>query len=113
MRNAKVDVMQLFRLWNAGLETQQICDALGIGRYKLFTLAEKYGLPKRPRIQEGVAPQRVHDPSPDEIQERCLAVQATWTESERERRLVGYRQGRVELSRFCFRPSDYSYHPLS
>ena len=113
MRNAKVDVMQLFRLWNAGLETQAICDAMGVGRYKLLRLANKYGLPPRPHNERGVNLPSVDDPTPKEIRERCLAVQANWTDAEREKRLVGYSRGRVELTRFSFRQTDCSYHPLS
>lgn len=113
MRNAKVDVMELFRLWNAGAETQAICDSLGIGRYKLFSLAERYGLPRRPRNQEGVAPQRVDDPSPEQIIERCLAVQATWTDAEREKRLVGHSRARVEIRGFRYIPTDCSYQPMN
>lgn len=113
MKNAKVDVMELFRLWNAGVETQDICDRLSIGRYKLFTLAEKYGLPRRPRNQDGVAPRRVDDPTPEQIHERCLAVQATWSESERENRLVGFRRGRVEVGRFRYSYLDCSYRQMS
>lgn len=113
MRNARVDVMQLFRLWNAGLETQEICDALGVGRYKLLRLANKYGLPRRPANEKGVNMPRVDDPTPQEIHERCMAVQANWTDAEREKRLVGFSRGRVELSRFAYRPTDCSYHPLN
>lgn len=113
MRNAKVDVMQLFRLWQSGVETQVICDTLGISRYRLFKYAEKYGLPRRPRNEPGVNMPRVDDPSPEQIQERCMAVQATWTDAEREKRLVGFRRARVELSRFCYRPTDCTYRPLN
>lgn len=113
MRNAKVDVMALFRLWNSGLETQQICDAMGIGRYKLLRLAAKYGLQPRPQNEKGVNMPRVDDPSPEQILERCLAVQATWTDAEREKRAVGFRRGRVELNKFCYHPIDCSYHPMN
>lgn len=113
MRNAQVDVMKLFRLWNTGADTQAICDALGVGRYKLLRLAAKYGLPARPHNEKGVNLPRIDDPTPEQILERCLAVQATWTESEREKRAVGCRRGRVELNKFCYRPMDCSYHPMN
>lgn len=113
MRNARIDVVELFRLWHAGAETQAICDAIGVSRYRLFKLADRYGLPPRPRNEPGVNMPRVDDPTPQEIHERCLAVQATWTDVERERRLVGFKRARVELSRFAYRPTDCSYHPLS
>ncbi len=29
------------------------------------------------------------DPTPEEIRERCLAIQAEWTEDERRKRIVG------------------------
>ena len=29
------------------------------------------------------------DPTPEEIKERCLAIQAEWTEDERRKRAVG------------------------
>ena len=29
------------------------------------------------------------DPTPEEIRERCLAIQAEWTEDERRKRAVG------------------------
>jgi len=108
MRGGKIDVMQLFRLWNAGLETQEICDQMCIGRYKLLRLAAKYGLPRRPHNEPGVSMPRVDDPTLEQIRERCLAVQATWSDAEREKRAVGCGRRRVEINRFCFR----SYKPL-
>lgn len=111
MRNQPVDACTLFRLWHSPATTQEICDKLAISRTRLSFVASKYGLPKRP--QERVAPVRADDPTPSQIRERCLAVQATWSESERESRFVGRRRGRVEVMRFAYNHFDCVYKPLS
>ena len=110
MRNAPVDVKKLFRLWNTKKSSQEVADALGIGRSRLFFLARRYGLQKRP--QDVSTCQRINDPSPEEIAERAAFVRSFWSEEELERRACGAKRVRAEIRGFALNPTDYSFSPM-
>lgn|GEM_PF-5350818 len=71
-----------------------ICEMANCGRRKVYYYARKFGLGPKP---EGTyLPRRgrkMPDPTPDQIRQRCLEVQARWSPAERERRA-----GRSKLS---------------
>lgn len=64
-----------------------ICTVLGIGRRRLYHYVKKYNLGPKPAgthgLRDGI---RRADPTPEEIREYTLSLQATWSDAERERR---------------------------
>lgn len=89
------------------MTSQQVADALGIGRSRLFFLARRYGLHARP--QDTATCRRTDDPSPEEIAERAAFVRSSWSEEELERRACGAKRIRVEIRGFSLNPTDYSF----
>lgn len=84
--------VDLRRLWTQGMPAAQICEALKISqsklehyRRKLQLIARPWGRPKHARQQKAGL-----SPTVSQIKATCLEIQETWTDAERERRLIGY-----------------------
>lgn len=109
-RRLTIDVPMLFRLHSEGKTRQEICRALGIRVGSWWAVCERYRLPKKPappRLRGPASP----DPTLDEIRDRCLEVQATWSADERERRIVD-RSGRVQVKGYAFNGRDCAFSAL-
>lgn len=85
------NVLELFRLWNTDLRQEEIAEKLGISPSQLKSAAYRHGL--KPRSGRVVV-KPLDDPTPVEIEARCLEIQSQWSEEERRRRLVGGGTGR-------------------
>jgi hypothetical protein len=84
--------VDLRRLWAQGVPSAQICELLKISqskleyyRRKLQLIARPWGRPKHSRQQKAGI-----NPTATQIKATCLEIQETWTDAERERRLIGY-----------------------
>ena len=84
--------VDLRRLWAQGVPSVQICELLKISqnklehyRRKLKLVARPWGRPKYARQQSPGA-----NPTAAQIKATCAEIQETWTDQERERRLLGY-----------------------
>lgn len=65
----------------------EICGILGITRRSLYHWANKYALGPKPPGTHGLRNgYRRPDPTPQEIRDYTLSLQATWSEAERQRR---------------------------
>jgi hypothetical protein len=97
MSGQKVDVKRLFELWHTDMSNQMLCKALGIRRTLMYSLKDRYGLPKRFVSRASVD----DDPTPAEIEAKCAEIRSRWTPQEEAQRLVG--GGRKQ-----WRPPSYS-----
>jgi hypothetical protein len=91
-----VSLVQLHKLWQSELRSDEVAAKLGCTRGHLFNLVRKHKLGRRPPRFD--APRKsVHpDPTPQEIEERAAAIRATWTTQERYSRMASaYRVQRV------------------
>jgi len=80
----KVDTREFVRLWNDDEITRiEIASHFGIHKSSLSKLAKILGL-RRCRGQRP-ARHRAKDPTPDEIRQRCLEIQARWSPERFER----------------------------
>lgn len=80
----EIDEQEFTRLWNdEDLTRAEIAARLGIGRSTLREKAKEFGLP----ASRGFQPlcNRPIDPTPQEIEERCLEIQAGWAPERFER----------------------------
>ena len=100
MRNAQVDTLRLWKLWNDRVKPDRICQELGISYTRLRLLARRCGLKGHERLRRPRTGVATPVPSPEEIRERCAIVQAGWSEEERERRLIGRGPRHVECRKF-------------
>ena len=93
MRDRSSMVAELFRLWSTDMRTEEIAMALGITRGKLSGLAHRHGLGKRSHVRRDVKMgDRVPDPTPEEIEEKCLEIRQGWSPEEYELRAAGGRK---------------------
>jgi hypothetical protein len=97
-----IDVPMLFRLHAEGRSREEICTALGIRLGSWWRVSSRYRLPKRERVRRVEEQPVAVDPTPQEIEERCLAIRSSWSPAEEERRIVGSRAKRVEAPYYCF-----------
>ena len=96
-----VSLVQLHKLWQSELRSDEVAAELGCTRGHLFNLVRKHKLGRRPPRFE--APRKsVHpDPTPQEIEERAAAIRATWTPQERSGRMASaYRLKHVTTTVF-------------
>jgi hypothetical protein len=81
-----IDETALRWLW-ANKTIPEICKILACSRRRLYHYVAKYKLPPKPQGTHGVRTGfRIPDPTPEEIEAGKRAVQATWSDEERERR---------------------------
>ena len=81
-----IDRDEFVRMWNDEETTRlQIAAHYGINKTKLSEIAEGFGLQRH----RGYRPpkHREKDPTPEQIRERCLEIQARWTEERFERQM--------------------------
>lgn len=105
-----VDVRMLFLMHSEGRTREEICTALGIRLGSWWAVTRRYRLPPRVPKPGQVADKTLSvDPTHDEIEERCAAIQASWTPLERERRIVGPKAKRVEAPYYTFGMQEASF----
>lgn len=109
-RRLTIDVPALFRMHAEGKTRQEICVALGIRIGSWWAICERYRLPKKVLAKKTRGPASP-DPTFEEIQQRCLEVQSTWSPEERERRIVD-RTGRVRVKNYGFNGRDCAFSAL-
>jgi hypothetical protein len=66
----------------------QLCDMYSITKDQVIRLRVSWNLPARHDRKLRSKPRRQRDPSPLEIQNACLRIQATWDKRTREMRAV-------------------------
>lgn len=74
-----IDRDEFVRMWQDKETTRlQIASHYGVNKTKLSEIAEGFGLHRH----RGYRPpkHREKDPTPEQIRERCLEIQASWTE---------------------------------
>lgn len=74
--------------WLTHLPMRELCIRYTITRDQVVRLKHHWQLPPRHDRRLRAKPKRVADPTTTEIQQRCLELQATWTEDVREQRRV-------------------------
>lgn len=99
-----VDILELFRLWNTDTTTEEIQAELGISRSKLYQLAAKHKLRRRPSIKEESTERQPKDPTEEEILARAAEVRKRWSPQDHEKRRVSKTQ-----SVWCV--PTYTYEP--
>lgn len=102
MIKVKVDTLKLFRLWNKPLRNDELADAIGVPRGTLWYLRQRYKLPPRGRVNRVPSVTERDAPTPQEIEERCAAIRASWPAGEEEKRRVGPRQKRWVMPSYAF-----------
>lgn len=75
-------------MWLAGTPTRVIAETLKTSADKCDAARRRLKLPKRAGWHNARAAGE-YVPSPAEIRRKCLEIQATWSDEERARRLVG------------------------
>lgn len=83
----------------------QLCSMYSITKDQVIRLRVAWGLPARHDRKLRAKPKRQVDPSPLEIEEACLKIQATWDDRTREMRAVQKSQ-HVTLRRISFADVD-------
>jgi len=102
MIKVKVNTLELFRLWNTNIRNDELADALGVPRGTLWYLRQRFKLPARGKGSRVPSVTERDAPSPEEIEQRCAEIRASWPEGEEERRRVGPRQRRWSLPAYAF-----------
>lgn len=75
--------------WWTEKPTSQIAQELNISNSRLYLLSRDIALPPRTHVKKRLNYRKdISDPSPEEIEQRAAAIQATWTDEERENRRV-------------------------
>lgn len=84
-------------MWMAGTPTRIIAETLKISADRCDVTRRQLKLPRRESWHGAKAGKRkAYLPSPAEIRQKCLEIQAGWSEEERAKRLVGFSQEFVE-----------------
>lgn len=84
------------RLWrDESVTIQDIAEVYGIGKTTAVSTAKRLGLGGKARASQLVFGRRPEDPTPEQIEQRCAAIRATWTEE----RISGDVQGSSRLRR--------------
>lgn len=77
-------------MWLNGTPTRIIAETLRISADRCDITRRALRLPRRESWHNSKTGKRLaYLPSPEEIRQRCLEFQATWSDEERARRLVG------------------------
>jgi hypothetical protein len=74
--------------WSTHMPMRALCERWTITRDQVIRLAEVWHLPRRHDRKLRAKPVRQRDPTTTEIQQACLAIQATWDDRTREERRV-------------------------
>lgn len=74
--------------WMTHMPMRGLCERYTISRDQVIRLKHVYGLPPRHDRRLRAKPIRQRDPTTTEIQQRCLEIQATWSEEVRLDRMV-------------------------
>lgn len=73
--------------WVQGLPIAVLCSSYSISRDQVIRLRDLWSLPLRnDRKRRYRQPGSKRDPTPEEIRQRCLEVQAGWSEQTRQNR---------------------------
>jgi hypothetical protein len=78
---------QFRRRWNSDATIDELCDEFEMDEAELLNFAQSLGL--------GGRDCKSYIPSQEEIRLECAKIRSQWTETEREARLWGGRQGRM------------------
>lgn len=97
----RVNVPELFRLWNSDMTDDEVCVELRIVRATMTRLAKQYGLKAR-HWAKGDPNRRPDDPTPEQIAERAAIERSRWSPEEEQRRAVGRGHGAVEVARYVY-----------
>lgn len=84
---ATISVVAFRADWQSGLPIAVLCSSYSISRDQVVRLRDLWDLPLRHdrRNRKRQAGHR-RDPTPEEIHQRCLEIQATWSDKVREER---------------------------
>lgn len=82
----KISKKDLEQLWQ-DVEPAKIAEAYGVTRATIYKYGREYGLPSRSELN--ARKQDEAAPTPDDIKAECEKIQRTWSDEERERRVVG------------------------
>ena len=72
-------------LWFTDIENRELAKRLGISTSSLWEVRKQHGLPGRKREHN----MPTDDPTPEEIEQRCMDVRRGWTQEEEAQRFVG------------------------
>jgi hypothetical protein len=87
---ANVCTVTFTKMWLEGSPTRIIAETLRISADRCDVARRALKLPRRESWHNSKAGKRTaYLPSPEEIRQKCLEFQATWSDEERSRRLVG------------------------
>lgn len=105
------DALLLFRLWNdKSLTRDEVARRLGLSETQLTAAARRFGLPPRGIRRRAYS---MDELTPEVIAQRAAAIRATWSEEEREKRMVGRRMQRWQMPAYAFTPRTSSYREIA
>lgn len=88
--------------WLTHMPISALCQRWTISKDQVIRLAVIWDLPRRHDRRSRFKPKRQCDPTPQEIQQACLKIQATWTDEMRADRSVykpqPFKLMRIELT---------------
>lgn len=92
---ATINVVQFRADWQSHMPISSLCQRYTITKDQVIRLRDFWELPLRNdrRLRFKPARGEMVDPTPEEIVERCKAIQSTWDDATREARSVVKRQG--------------------
>ena len=94
-KNAVTVCTQAFtQMWLSGTPTRIIAETLKISADKCDVTRRQLGLPRRESWHGAkVGKRKAYLPSEEEIRQKCLEIQAGWSDEERAKRIVGWSAG--------------------
>lgn len=109
-KKVELDVVRLFRMWGDGVPHHRICDELGIAPGTFWEVRRRYALPARKAAASDSGGDK-NPPSEEEIAALCAVIRESWSEEERERRLV-YRPDAVRTRQYTFNRCTYAFSSM-
>lgn len=83
---ATISIQQFRADWDLGIPIADLCSNYTISRDQVIRLRDVWSLPLRHDRRARKPRGNSVDPTPDQIRERCLEIQAGWDDATREAR---------------------------
>lgn len=93
-------------VWRSSKNVGEVCKRLGVTESSAYYWARKFGL------QMFCAPGDEYTPTEDEIAERTAEIRKSWSEEEKQRRVVGRARRRIEIPSYSSSHSTGSKWPI-
>jgi hypothetical protein len=98
------------KMWLAGTPTRIIAETLKISADKCDVTRRQLALPRRESWHGAKTGKRTaYLPTEDEIRQKCLEIQATWSDEERAKRCVGWSPESEQVEIRVISDSQFQY----